>query len=248
MKIQQLALVTMGAVIFLASNVFAAPVVNVVESPDNAPGVSQPVSPYDLVDESSPALLSESWSGHTSFSGSTPDVLNDGSPGGPPDGGWNLNANEGAVTTQKTPWTLTYMLDTSIAPQGYDISSIEAMSLWLNDYVNQHYSVAIATVGNPSFTSLIDDVTANEQVLGPNDAASSLKTVITDDTGVLATNVIGVQFLFETQPQTYAPLTGDTLAAYKEIDVYGTISVPEPAAGTLLLVACGLLALCRRGA
>lgn len=233
MRIQKLIPAAMIAAVFTASSLVAAPIVAIFESPDTAPGIPQSVSSSDLVDDISPALLSETSSGHTSFSGSSPDVLNDGSPGGSPDGGWNLNANEGAVTTQSTPWTLTYMLDTSIAPQGYNLTQIEAMSLWTNDYVNQHYSVSVTTISNPTFTGLINDVIADTM---NGQAASSLKSVITDSSGILASHVTGIQFEFETG-------SNGTMAAYKEIDVFGYAAVPEPTTCLLVLFGCSTLAL-----
>ena len=89
-----------------------------------------------------------------------------------------------------------------------------------------------ALVSNPGV--FIDITTVN---FNPNPFPSG-ESLVTDDTGTIASGVGEIQLLFPTQENGYV--------GYREIDVLGT-AVPEPSAFSLLgLVAFGLIVRRRR--
>ncbi|MDB6077703.1 MAG: GDSL-like Lipase/Acylhydrolase [Akkermansiaceae bacterium] len=207
----------------------------------DSPGVPITVSGTDLVNAGQPTLGSVSSSDFTAYGDASIAVLNDGL-----DGGWNSISSNTAVTTQTTPWALTYMLNLAGAPNGYDISRIDVMSLWTIDYVNQHYSVLISTTSNPAFTVLDANVTTTT-ASSQSGAGSSLLSSLTDNSpsGVIASNVTGIQFVFEAVPDPTSA-GEEHQAAYREVDVFGVSSIPEPAAGTLSLIGLGVILRRRR--
>ncbi len=219
----------------------AAIVVTVDENRDGIgttavnPGVPLAVSSTDLVNAGQPSLGSVSWEGFTAFTSGTtssPAVLNDGA-----DGGWNLTAGNTAVTTQAIPWSLTYTLDLSEAALGYDITGVDVMSLWTNDFVNQHYSVEISTLTVPVFTPLTGPVVALTATSGGSAGSSIRSSIREDGSGILASGVTGIRFVFEAQAN---PFGAQRIAAYREVDVFGHATIPEPSTAGLGLVAAGL--------
>ena len=233
----------------IAADAPAAIVVTVDEHRDGVgttavnPGVALPVSSTDLVNAGQTTLASVASSGFTPFTSGTtssPNVLNDGA-----DGGWTLTAGNTAVTVQLTPWSLTYALDLSGAVLGYDITGIDVMSLWTNDFVNQRYTVEISTVTVPAFTALTGPVIAQTATSGGSAGSSLRSSIREDDTGVLASGVTLLRFTLEAQAN---PFGGSQIAAYREVDVFGAASVPEPASWSLGMVAAGLVLRRRRRA
>lgn len=236
---------------WLTTSASGAVVVSIFENHDASgagpafnPGIPLSVSNSDLVNAGQLTLSGFSSAGFTPFTGggtSSPSVLNDGQ-----NGGWNLTAGNTAVTTQSAAWSLTYALNTSEAAFGYDISGIDVMSLWTNDYVNQRYSVEVATVSEPAFAALFGPVVATTSTTnGPNIGSSLMSSIREDFTNVLASGVTAVRFNFETQP---SPAGQPHHAAYREVDIYGVASVPEPATVSFLLLGAGLAAVRRRRA
>ncbi|HET6251846.1 MAG TPA: PEP-CTERM sorting domain-containing protein [Tepidisphaeraceae bacterium] len=195
-----------------------------------------PVSSTDLVDMSQPSYGGSTSAGFTSYDdgsgASSPAILNDGS-----GGTYGVHSVQTAVTTQNTPWTLTYTLAGSAT--GYDITGVNISSLWNTDYVDQDYQVAFAPATNlTNFTPYATEIANNTTGQPGEDIQSSL----TDDTGFLAKNVGAIQF-------TFSPDSTDAYghqAAYTEVDVLGMASpTPEPASIGMLL-AGGMVVLVRR--
>jgi hypothetical protein len=207
------------------------------------PGMALAVSAVDLVNQGRPTLASATFANFAPFTDpsgtSSPNLLNNGS-----NDGWNADAIHTAVTTQTTPWTLTYTLNTTGASLGYDITGIDVMSLWNNDYVNQRYSVEVTTIAVPSFTALFGPVTTDTVTFtGPNVGSSLMSSVRDNTTGLLASGVTGLRFTFQSEAN---PAGAQIIAAYREVDVFGAASVPEPASAGLLLLGAGLAAIRRR--
>ncbi len=129
--------------------------------------------------------------------------------------------------------SITYMLPTLAG--GYTISSISSFTGWRDTgRVEQDYTVSFAFASNP--TSFINEFTVNADLTSGND----MQVTTANSTGAaLGTNVVGIRFNFATTQNGYV--------GYRELDVVGAASVPEPASVFLLgLGALGLLATTRR--
>lgn len=231
----------------MAAGAQAAIVVTTAENRDGVgtsavnPGVALSVSSTDLVNAGQATLASVSSSGFTAFTSGTtssPNVLNDGSTGG-----WNIGAGNTAVTVQSTPWSLTYSLNLSSAAFGYDITGIDVMSLWTNDFVNQRYTVEVTTLTVPAFTTLTGPVIALTATSGGSAGSSLRSSIREDDSGILASGVTSLRFVFEAQNN---PFGVSRIAAYREVDVTGLATVPEPSTRGFGLLASGLVLLRRR--
>ncbi len=126
---------------------------------------------------------------------------------------------------------VTYELDVSTNTLGYDISSIITYAGWAdNNRGTQAYTVSYSVVGDSGFT----DITT---VNNTPDLFTQERTTITENsTGILATGVDAVRFTFGTQQ-----FSG---VGYKELDVVGSATVPEPSSSAL--IGLGSLALLAR--
>jgi transcription elongation factor len=125
--------------------------------------------------------------------------------------------------------SITFTLNTSINTFGYDLSGIDTYAGW-NDSGrdNQKYTVSYSTVSLPgTFITIasINDIPA---------VAALNKITITD---IGATGVGAIRFTFDSPQENNG-------VGYKELDVFGTASVPEPSAA--LLGGLGMIALLRR--
>lgn len=145
---------------------------------------------------------------------------------------------EGYMGQDGTPYSVTFALNTTINTAGYDITTINTYTGWSSYRVNQYYDIYYTTVDNASWT-LLTSVTYQPYDF-PNGAPGNVSTWVnvTDTTGVLASGVNSLRFDMKVQTVGDAPNLG---ASYREIDVFGVASVPEP--GTVALLAIGGLAL-----
>lgn len=135
-------------------------------------------------------------------------------------------------------YTVTYILDTSTNTAGYDITTINTYAGSSSYRVNQYYDIWFTTVDNASWTLLtsIAYQPYNDPVGLPTDASTWVS--ITDSTGVVASGVNGIMFSIKEQP-IEGPAFG-LGAQYRELDVIGVATVPEP--GTMALFAVGGIA------
>ena len=202
----------------------AAVTVNYLSDPSQE---AYAVSSTDLINSGSPSLLSSTDVGYTPFSfdggTSTTAALNDGLAGiayTPGNGALSTGAFDGDGT-----WTTTFFLN-----GGYTINQIESIASWPAQRSSQAYTVSLRFEGNPTFTPLttIDYFVASDQ---------SSKVDITDGSGPLAVNVDAIQFDFFTATGG----AGSKETVYREIDVTGMATIPEPS--SLGLVALGGAAL-----
>lgn len=204
------------------------------------------VSSSDLVNDGSPDLVSESSAGV--WNGSYPaTTINDGGlviAGGTGNSAYfNFGAN-GAPSNYVAP-TVTYVLDTTTNPLGYDIDQIASFQGGTTstlDYANQYYDIYYSLVGDESnFLPLtqadFQPFSVFNDTIGPGATYASLS----DDTlAPLASGVAALRFDFLNN-------LGWDGKVIQEIDVFGapTQAVPEPGAlaiwlvGTLGLVILG---------
>lgn len=135
--------------------------------------------------------------------------------------------------------TTTYDFDLSTNTFGYSITAIQAYSAWADNRCNQNYRIFYAQVGAPAtFIQLGGDI----QATGSGD---SIITRYEDNVfGVpILSNVSSIRF------EQIAQIQGDSRPAgfetvFRELDVVGIGSIPEPTTSVLGL--CGALLLFKR--
>ena len=105
---------------------------------------------------------------------------------------------------------ITYNLDTSTHPLGYDLTNINTYAGWRDPgRSRQDYTVLYSTVADPNTFHVLDNVSAPSYFGWPSGTAAFL----TSSTGVLVSNVASIQFSF--------PSTQDGYVGYRELDVLG---------------------------
>lgn len=181
------------------------------------------------------ALASASHSGWSTNNSANTASLNDGVYGsvyvsGPivVDGAWDQGG---------TPVS-TYNLDVTVNTLGYDLTSIVSIAGWNGAGLgNQQFTVEISTVGSPDFTLL---ATGDNQLLGASNGGNTIVTVQDDTTpgAVIASGVDAVRFT------SLGTVGTNGWAVFREFDVNGVATVPEPSA--ILLLGLGGLAVHRR--
>lgn len=177
-------------------------------------------------------------------SGSTGPVV----PGVLRDGSWGAWQTVTDSVGLQNPNVLTFTLDTSVNTLGYDITSIVSSAWWAtggNGRSDQRYAIWVSYVGDGGF-SLIQPLTHFTSGMGP-DAATQV-TVTNNTGGVLdngtssTTGVDQIAFQFGDNDGTAQGGAGggNNWNFYREIDVIGTATVPEPSSLALI----GLSGLC----
>ncbi len=131
--------------------------------------------------------------------------------------------------------TLSWQLDLGASPDGYDITGINVYSGWRDaGRDRQDYTARYATVADPG--NFVDIASVSGFNPSPSNSGESL---ITDDTGLIASGVGEIQLFFPGQENGYS--------GYREIDVLGSAvagpAVPEPAS----IAIWSLLGLCLAG-
>jgi hypothetical protein len=154
------------------------------------------------------------------------------------DGAAATDANLAFWLTNTTSVTVTFTLNTSASPLGYDISSvrnIQGFPSHAGIYANQMFDILYSTVSDPSTFQPLATISYQPFAANDNNSGSTMVT-LTNTTGVLATQVAALQLNI--------PITSSQSAVYREFDVFGT-PIPEPSACALLGLG-GLLLLKRR--
>ncbi|MBC7773705.1 MAG: hypothetical protein H7210_14525 [Pyrinomonadaceae bacterium] len=131
--------------------------------------------------------------------------------GGIIDGAQNVAIQAGTV--------ITYNLDIFASPTGYDLTGINTYTGWQDGgRRNQDYSVLFSTVSAPG--AFVPITTISFHPTADNSGPPSTEVLITDTTGVLASNVAAVRFAFGPQQNGHV--------GWRELDVIGTASTTTP--------------------
>ncbi len=134
----------------------------------------------------------------------------------------------------ETPASVTFDLNTAVNVNGYTIQSLNTIAGWTGVNVtqaNQKYEVLVSQVGDPTFR-LLGTVT-NAPFAASSTAGASTRSIVTDTTGTLATNVDRVRLNL-----IYPGLVGNnsTLGTvYREVDVIGVATAAALAPRTNLI-------------
>ena len=216
---------TLAAVLTALSMVPAWAAVIEADSASQTINYNAVISATDLINVGQASLASVSQEGN----------LLGGSLDGSHDGIGQNGSSVANTAFINDPITLTYTLNTTVgtggSATGYTITAVDVVVGWWSGsaFSQQNWSVAVATVANPTVFATQLATVAYSPYSGGADTYGYTHVRLTDSTGALASGIGAVQFAF-----------GGGLAVVSEIDVTGlTTPVPEPAALTLLLA--GLL-------
>jgi hypothetical protein len=157
------------------------------------------------------------------------------------------NANDGLVAgttgpaaagfwrSVALPLTITFTLNLTANTNGYDITKINSLAGWqagaTQTYANQKFAVEYSLVGSAAFIALtaVDYSPFTSTTSGT--AAYTQSTITDDSTGVLASGVDALRFVYST-PTISGGTNGGLVL--QEIDITGTATVPEPSVAALL--------------
>lgn len=198
------------------------------------PATFTPVGTTDLANADQSTFLSIVGSGL--LAGSAADLVNGSVPGVA-----NDMSNRAAINNAST---ITISFNTTVNTYGYDITGINTYAGWDSSgsgRANQDYTLTVTFVDNTTatlYTATAGDTTGLE----PNNMTNSWTAVyLTDSTGTMASGVKSITF---SSFDDYK--TGTTAIQYREFDVFGTASIPEPAALGLVAVCAGGIFFVRR--
>ena len=123
---------------------------------------------------------------------------------------------------------------------GYDISGIQSIAAW-NDagFMNQKYNIFLRSLGGSYGLYATVDY---QPALAVGEGGAT-KVNVTDNTGLLGSGIDAIRFDFL---DTVSNDVGG--AVYREIDVFGVATVPEPSSTVLLSLGGLAIALRRRRA
>lgn len=190
------------------------------------------VSSSDLINGMTPTVVIGDWN---TTNNAHPNEMTDGIHGI----GYNI------ITTDKVQgaWTktnvsaATYNIGLGAHNLGYDITSIQSIADWVNvGFGNQAWTLAVQPVGG----SFVNVATVNYQpLINPvaNDNIGTTKVTLTD------LDITGIQSLRVTSISVNGGANAGAFV-WRELDVFGAATVPEPSAAVLL--GLGGLALLRR--
>lgn len=129
-----------------------------------------------------------------------------------------------AAGENKMPATIIFSLTGSAT--GYDISNITSIAGWGDSNLGSQSFELFLAGADENYTSYGEHT--NESTSGN----FATRTVLTDDTGTIASGVQYVQFVFTTPTVSQGVSNGGTVI--RELMVQGTASIPEPSSAALL--------------
>lgn len=179
-----------------------------------------PVSSSDLINIGAPSLLGYSATNYNPYPNNVDQYgpitsLIDGSSGGYT--GFNTYGGMGGVMDIDGYWEFQVDLNTTLSPNGYDISEINTFTGHEDNRKSQAYKLFFSTVGD-SFFSELGEFRFNYDT--PNPGATKLS--ITSSDGFVAKNVDSIRW------EVLLPSSSGAASVYREFDVFGVASVPEP--------------------
>lgn len=133
-----------------------------------------------------------------------------------------------------------FVLGDGANAKGYDISEIQSIAAWNGaGFMNQKYEIYLRSLGGSyALYATVDYQPAND-----TDEGGATKVNVTDDIGLLGSGIDAIRFDFL---DTVSNNVGG--AAYRELDVFGIATVPEPSSTALLgLGGLALIGRRRRG-
>jgi hypothetical protein len=188
------------------------------------------VSDSDLLNGSIPATT-----GWNTTNNASPTELTDGIHGA----GFQVvpgDAVQGAWTT--TGATATYTLGPGANGLGYDVTSIQSIADWVNvGFGNQSWTLAVQLAGGGGFVNV---ATVNYQPLVNAVATNNIGTTKVTLTDL---DITGIQALRVTANSANGGANAGAFL-WRELDAFGSSTVPEPSAA--LLFGLGSLAFLRR--
>lgn len=170
--------------------------------------VPYPALSDDLVNAGSPALAKVLFDDFTPFQKCNAAALNDGTVGMP--------SSQGSVTFDLDGnWTVTFVLDISKSPNGYDIGEIRTIAGWPPNRACQKFELFVSKVSAPDkFTSMgVFEVDA--------EGALATQIKLTGTQNQIETNVAAIKFKIMIPESA---IKGATATTYREIDVIGSAS------------------------
>ena len=208
----------------------------------NTEAISSEVDDAYAADVSASDLVNNGQTSLTSFASSVAPVFG---PGGQNDGQYGqANENTAAAWYQppaSLPASLTFKLNVTAHPAGYEISAIRTFAGWKDGgtqtYANQKYTVEYRPVGSANWVLLrsVDYSPFTNLV----DTPANTKVSLTAPSGLLATGVAALRFNLELPSQSGGAANGTVL---REIDVIGqavgtlpqTITLSNPSSRTIV--------------
>ena len=241
MKTKQLNKIVTGlaaALVLIGGRSTAHAAILVTKDFNNTSQIYYPAIATDLINSGQPTLAGVSSNNYVKWGGlGSLANLNNGTVG--------ASGNTGDLTIDDDGvFTVTFDLTIDgTRPLGYSITSIQTFAGWDDARIQQAYEVWYSQVGSASYVQLGGAVT--NRVDGSNPVNGSTRITIAEDTlPYLVTGVDSLQFRFS---DATPPLPSDNMTtAYREVDVLGVATIPEPATMLLLLCGGGLVALRRR--
>jgi hypothetical protein len=190
------------------------------------PSIVLPIANNDLLQTN---LSSSSIISGAAGAGSALNTLYDGAYG-------SCARSESGFCPANPTTTVEFVLDTSGAnSKGYDISSIVSTSGFYDLRSRQNYDVYVKKVGETTYSSTALYSVANTLSGNLDQTNMAVQVTAVDSTGLLASGVSAIEIVF------HATDSANSMSVYREFDVNGTATVPEP--GTLALLAGGLIGL-----
>lgn len=236
----------MAAVAF--STVAASAAVQQTSSFDLTSALAFAASNSDLINQGSTSVLSlTAGDGVTAAPAQSP-AVRDGTVGTHDD---HSDASEFMSYDGSSAYSLRFNLDTVANPLGYDISSVTLISGGTLYRTNQVFGISFGLVdgstvnlGLFSKTIVVNSTPAGDAEGQSIPGSASIRTVIDDSAAALLAS--GVQYIVFDIRADASSLPGTDLGTrYREIDVTGSATVPEPSA-LGLLGGAALVALNRR--